>query len=311
MFRLIDRQGWNCPAEVEVEHHLVSNFADGLIRAGVVFPFVRWCNPGNSREKRAEHFNRVKKYTVEKRMQIGIGRWWAKLEANRPQIEKVYDEKNNTYKEREYTYEQLVADDIQAIRAYNNQLHPNQTLYPGLTRWEVLCHHQNPNLAPVDKALLYRFIGEMARTSIRRSKYCRVNYEDYALPSPELIGRLAPNDYAVEAYYLPDGEGNVPEVYIYQNGAYIATCHRIEPYNEATAEQTDKDRAAYAEQAKYNAQFDAMVRREKIRKVRVLPGGAPAHEEAEIVERVPAAPPEDPDEFNFDIDYTALARQEL
>lgn len=38
------------PAEVEVEHHLVNNFADGLIRAGVVFPFVRWCNPGNSQE---------------------------------------------------------------------------------------------------------------------------------------------------------------------------------------------------------------------------------------------------------------------
>lgn len=85
MFRLIDHQGWNCPAEVEVEHHLVNNFADGLIRAGVVFPFVRWCNPGNSQEKRAEHFNRVKKYGVEKRSQVGIGRWYARLEANRPE----------------------------------------------------------------------------------------------------------------------------------------------------------------------------------------------------------------------------------
>ena len=311
MFRLIDRQGWSCPAEVEVEHHLVNNFADGLIRAGVVFPFVRWCNPGNSQEKRAEHFNRVKKYGVEKRSQVGIGRWYARLEVNRPKEEKIYDEFNNTYKEATYTYEQLVADDIRAIHEYNNTLHPNQKLYPGLTRWEVLCRHQNPNLAPVDKALLYRFIGEMARTSIRRSKYCRVNYEDYALPSPELIGRLAPNDYAVEAYYLPDEEGNVPEVYIYQNGSYIATCRRIEPYNEATAEQTDKDLEAYAEQAKYNAQFDAMVKREKIRKVRVLPGGVPVHEEAEIVESVPAPPPEEADEFNFDIDYTALARQEL
>ena len=96
MFRLIDHQGWNCPAEVEVEHHLVNNFADGLIRAGVVFPFVRWCNPGNSQEKRAEHFNRVKKYGVEKRSQVGIGRWYARLEANRPKEEKVYDEFNNT-----------------------------------------------------------------------------------------------------------------------------------------------------------------------------------------------------------------------
>lgn len=87
-----------------------------------------------------------------------------------------------------------------------------------MTRWEVLCRYQNPDLAPVDKALLYRFIGEEVRTSIRRSKYCRVHYEDYALPSPELIGRLAPNDYTVEAYYLPDEQGNVPEVYITSTG---------------------------------------------------------------------------------------------
>ena len=129
----------------------------------------------------------MKKYGVEKRSQVGIGRWYARLEANRPKEEKVYDEFNNTYKEATYTYEQLVADDIRAIHEYNNALHPNQKLYPGLTRWEVLCRYQNPDLAPVDKALLYRFIGEEVRTSIRRSKYCRVHYEDYALPSPELI----------------------------------------------------------------------------------------------------------------------------
>ena len=163
----------------------------------------------------------------------------------------------------------------------------------------------------VDKALLYRFIGEEVRTSIRRSKYCRVHYEDYALPSPELIGRLAPNDYTVEAYYLPDEQGNVPEVYIYQHGAYIATCRRIEAYNEATAEQTERDREAYAEQAKYNAQFDAMMAREKICKVRLLPGDVPTHEEPEIVEAAPAAPPEEAEGFDFGIDYAALAKHEL
>ena len=126
-----------------------------------------------------------------------------------------------------------------------------------------------------------------------------------------MIGRLAPNDYAVEAYYLPDEQGNVPEVYIYQHGAYIATCCRIEAYNEATAEQTDKDREAYAEQAKYNAQFDAMIAREKIRRVRLLPGDIPAHEEPEIVEATPTAPPEEAEGFDFGIDYAALAKQEL
>lgn len=311
MFRLIDRQGWNCPAEVEVEHHLVNNFADGLIRAGVVFPFVRWCNPGNSQEKRAEHFNRAKKYGVEKRLQAGIGRWYARLEANRPKEEKIYDEYNNTYKEATYTYDQLVADDIRAIAEYNNQLHPNQKRYPGLTRWEVLCQNQNPDLSPVDKAMLYRFIGEKVKTSIKRSKYCRVNYEDYSLPAPELIGRLAPNDYSVEAYYLPDDEGKVPEVYVYQGDNFIAKCALIRAYNEAAAEQTDEDRQLYAEQAKYNAQFDAMIKREQIRKVRILPKDTPT-EEAEIVETAPPVPIEEADDFSFDANYYAdKAKQDL
>ena len=65
MFQTLDRNGFYMPAELEVEHHLVENFADGLMKAGVVFPLIRWCNPGNSREKRAEHFNRAKKYGVE------------------------------------------------------------------------------------------------------------------------------------------------------------------------------------------------------------------------------------------------------
>ncbi len=271
MFQLIDLQGWNCPAEVEVEHHLVNNFADGLIRAGVVFPFVRWCNPGNSQEKRAENFNRAKKYGVEKRLQVGIGRWYARLEANRPKIEKVYDEFNNTYKEAVYSYDELVADDIHAISEYNNQLHPNQKTYPKLTRWQVLCQNQNPDLLPVDKALLYRFIGEKTKTSICRNMYCKVRGEKFRLPTPELVERLAPRDYEVQAYYMPDENGKIENVYVYQGDNFIATCKYINPYNEAKAEQTDEDVLSYIEQAKYVSQFDAMMKREKIQKVKILP----------------------------------------
>lgn len=312
MFRLIDRQGWNCPAEVEVEHHLVNNFADGLIRAGVVFPFVRWCNPANSQEKRAEHFNRAKKYGTEKRLQTGIGRWYAKLEANRPRVEKVYDEKNDTYKERTYTYDELVADDMRAIGEYNNSLHPNQKRYPGMTRWEVLCAGQNPHLAPVDKALLYRFIGHCTRTSLRRNMYCTVRGVKYALPSPELIGRLAPNDCGVEAYYMPDEAGEVPEIYLYQRDTFIALCRPVPLYNEAQAERTDEDVRSYAEQAAYVAQFDAMMRRDKIRPVKIMPRGVP-DESAEVV--TPADPVKRQNEnmeiFRFDTDYAAQARHDL
>ena len=270
MFRTLDRNGMYIPAELEVEHHLVSDFADGLMQAGTVFPLIHWCNPGNSREKRAEHFNRAKKYSVEKRTQVGIGRWWARLEANRPKEEKVYDEKNNTYKVKTYTYDELVADDIRAISEYNGQPHPNQKKYPGMTRWDVLCARQNPGLRPWDKAVLYRYIGYKAETTIRQNMYLTVQYGQFRLPEPETIAKLEPRNYKVEAYYLPDTDGNISEVYIYQHGRYIATCRPITRYNEATAEQTEADKAAYTEQAKYVAKFDKMIKDGKIKRVGIL-----------------------------------------
>lgn len=283
MFQTLDRNGMYIPAELEVEHHLVSDFADGLMQAGTVFPLIRWCNPGNSREKRAEHKNREKKYGVEKRTQVGIGRWYAKLEANRPKEEKVYDEKNNTYKVKTYSYEELVADDIRAIETFNAQPHPNQKRYPGMSRWDVLCAHQNPNLAPWDKAVLYRFIGQHTETTIRQNIYCTVMYNQYGLPSPEIIEKLEPRNYKVDAYYLPDADGTINEVYIYQNGRYIATCKPVARYNENTAEQTEYDKAAYTEQSKYVAQFDKMMKDGKIKRVGIL-----AKEEAKLITEVQA-----------------------
>ena len=283
MFQTLDRNGMYIPAELEVEHHLVSDFADGLMQAGTVFPLIRWCNPGNSREKRAEHKNREKKYGVEKRTQVGIGRWYAKLEANRPKEEKVYDEKNNTYKVKTYSYEELVADDIRAIETFNAQPHPNQKRYPGMSRWDVLCAHQNPNLAPWDKAVLYRFIGQHTETTIRQNTYCTVMYNQYGLPSPEIIEKLEPRNYKVDAYYLPDADGTINEVYIYQNGRYIATCKPVARYNENTAEQTEYDKAAYTEQSKYVAQFDKMMKDGKVKRVGIL-----AKEEAKLITEVQA-----------------------
>ena len=283
MFQTLDRNGMYIPAELEVEHHLVSDFADGLMQAGTVFPLIRWCNPGNSREKRAEHKNREKKYGVEKRTQVGIGRWYAKLEANRPKEEKVYDEKNNTYKVKTYSYEELVADDIRAIETFNAQPHPNQKRYPGMSRWDVLCANQNPNLAPWDKAVLYRFIGQHTETTIRQNTYCTVMYNQYGLPSPEIIEKLEPRNYKVDAYYLPDADGTINEVYIYQNGRYIATCKPVARYNENTAEQTEYDKAAYTEQSKYVAQFDKMMKDGKIKRVGIL-----AKEEAKLITEVQA-----------------------
>lgn len=267
MFRFINFYGIGMPMEVEVEHHIVNQFAGDMMRAGILFPFVRWCNPGNSQEKRAEHFNRSKKYGYEKKYQEGIGRFYAKLEANRPKVDKIFDEDNNHYNEKNYSYEQLVADDLEIIEKYNNDLHRDQKKYPGKTRLQVLLEHKNPNMAEIDPVMLARYIGECTRTSVRRSMYVRVRYQDYQLSSPEVLNGLNPNSYEVDAYYMPSDD--VQDVYIFQEGVYIDSCHLIAEYNEATAEQTEIDHQAYVEQAKYVSQFDKMVKEGKNRLVNV------------------------------------------
>lgn len=153
MFHFLERNSHGMPLQVEVEHHLVSSFKDDLMKAGVIFPFVRWCNAGNSQEKWAETGNHIKKYGYEKRYQDGIGRFYAKLEANKTKSEKVFDAENDNYKEKTYPYDVLVADDWEIIEKYNNAPHPNQKKYKDLTRAQVLEMYANPQMAQIDKPL--------------------------------------------------------------------------------------------------------------------------------------------------------------
>ena len=94
LFRLIDRMGWGCPAQLEVENHLMSQWRDSFLRSGEVFPLVRFCAPQNSQEKYAEVLNRSKKVSVEHRRHEGIGRFYARLPQNRVESQKQSDATN-------------------------------------------------------------------------------------------------------------------------------------------------------------------------------------------------------------------------
>lgn len=271
MFRLIYKNDWGVPGEIEVENHIVRQFKDTIMEPGLVFPLIHWCAPMNSQEKRAEHLNRAKKYSVEKKNHAGIGRWWSKLSANKVYDQKVFDEKNNTYVDKKtYEYEELIADDVADIIEFNNMLHPNQKKYPGMTRWQVLCGNMNPNLRKMNKKEVIRQIGYCTPTSITRNSCVRVQYRDFWLSSPDVLNRLEPNNYKVKAYYLPDKEGNFDEVYIFQDGDYIDTCKYIGEYQEAWIERTEDDEKIFLEQRKYISKFDKMVKDNKPTRVQVI-----------------------------------------
>ena len=270
MFRLIDRKGWGCPAQVEVENHLMSQWKDSFLKAGVMFPFVRFCAPQNSQEKYAEPMNGAKKKAVEHRNHLGIGRFYAKDRHYRTEGRKVFDEQNDTYEDKQYySWDELVTDDMRDVMEFNNSLHPNQKKYPGMTRWQVLEANMNPNLEPINKAVLARFIGDHVETSVRRNSYCRVGYTDWWLSGTGVLERLAPNNWKVDAYYLTDDDGNITDVYIYQNGMLVDKLQNVGTFNTADCEQTDADRTVFVEQRKKISGFNAYVRDNAISSVGV------------------------------------------
>jgi len=288
MFRLIARNGWGIPAGIEVENHLMSQYKEGFLKAETVFQFVRFCAPLNSQEKYAEPLNGAKKRSVIHKNHEGIGRFYGKGKW-RQEYQKISDETNELYEDKEYfTWEQLVADDRKDNEEWNNMLHPNQKMYPGMTRWQVLEANINPNLLPYDARTLAYHIGERVETSIRRNSTVRVTHEDWWLSSTSVLERLEPNNYKVTACYLPDDEGAPQEVFIYQKGKYIDTVEKVNTYSRVMAEQTEEDQAAFVEQQKKIAKFNKYVEDNAIDRLGILKPSQQAQQE--VLELKPSAP---------------------
>lgn len=307
MFRLIERRGWGCPAQVEVENHLMSQWKDSFLKAGVLFPFVRFCAPMNSQEKYAEPLNGAKKRSIEHKNHLGIGRFYAKNRAYRTESKKVFDALNDTYEDKQYySWDELIADDMRDVLEFNNSPHPNQKKYPGMTRWEVLEANMNPTLQPIDKSVLARFIGEHVKTSIRRNSYCRVAYTDWWLSGTEVIEKLAPNNWEVDAYYLTTEEGEITDVYIYQNDMLVDKLQNVGTFNTAEAEQTDEDKAIFLEQQKKIAGFNGYIQNNAISGVGVSKP-QPMIEKAVEAEELPPVDDMPADDYVVAEDYSQKA----
>lgn len=308
MFAYLDRNNLPVPMEVEVETFLMNRLQDTVMKEGSLFKYIRWCNPGNSQEKWAETGNRLKKLGVEKKDQEGIGRFYSRLEANRPKQVMEWDDEGRRVKERTRSMDQAVADDLKAIEKYNNEIPKSHQRYPGKSRNDILHNYVNPQCMSVNPAVVARQVGQHTQTTINRSQYVTVMYEKYALPSPDMLNRLAPNNYVVDAYYLPDTDGNIDRVFLYQKNIYICECHKIEKYNTARAEQTDADHDAYTDQAKYISKFRKQVKDGKngIPKLHIIENDEPVNgKEVKVEAYIPKQEP-DNDIENFDYDSDPL-----
>jgi hypothetical protein len=250
-----------------------------------MFAHVRWCNPQNSREKRAEHGNKIRKYGSEKLLQENIGRW-----SNRGEAYKINEDNTKIYE-----YNDLVADDIYISNHHNMQIHPD---FPDKTRLQVLREMVNPVLAPPNLRIILKNIGNRTETSIRNFDFVRVQYKNYTIDSDKVLSMLAPNNYDVEAYWLPDENGEIKEVYLYQSDKYLCQANLVETYNEAQVERTERDEEIRTDQAKRQAHARKRVedRAKNIPRVEVI-RNMPDYSDI-IPEVVNVTPESAPEEFN-------------
>lgn len=307
MFQFLDRNNLNIPAQMEVENHLMSEWRNSFLKAGEMFPFVRFCAPENHQEKHAEPLNGAKKKSIEHKNHLGIGRFYGKGKW-RTESKKVYDDRNDQYEDKEYyTWEQLIEEDRRDIDEWNNSLHGNQKMYPGMTRKEVFFANINPTLKPYDKARLAKYIGEKVETSIRRSSYCRVNYTDWWISGTEVLGRLAPNNYEVQAYCLRDEAGEIKDVYIYQGDKFIDRLDNVGTFNTADCEKTDDDHAVMADQMSRINEFHGWVKDNTIAPL----GIAPRYEIPEEIETLPMPIEPSSNEDHMAVDYAAKAMEDM
>jgi hypothetical protein len=303
MFCELEELGMPTPGELEVEYFLMQH----LEWLKEVFPFVRFCE--SPTEKRSEHAIKSLKYGIAKEVGHTRGRWYAKHEAYRS----VRNKMEGDYIEPLYQPQTIVADDLEDIDAHNNGLHPLQKTYPGMTRKDVFMSQINPDLRPLEKRILYKYIGNETETRIYNNDYCPVNNEEFELVNFDSLDRLKPNCVEVKAYWLPDKTGSVSEVYLYQEERYIgkAVNRGATSYNENQIEQTEEDEAKKLHQQKRIAKFDKKI---KERRASIGKTGKMSTKERKSIEKieveiVETVQPEGYDET--EMDYIALAVKQL
>lgn len=289
MFCEIDLLGLAIPGEMDIEHHLMKDI-DWLKE---VFPFV-YFNPSPT-SKRAEHSIRALKYGVAKKNGHTRGRWYAKHEAYKSVRTKV----KGDFIEPEYNPRTIIADDLADIDEHNNQLHPNQKKYPGMTRREVMMFCVNPQLPKMDRSIVWKHIGNADDCTIYNSDYVMAANTKFNIANFSDLKKLKPNNCKVTAYWLPDTDGSVKEVIIYQGETFIGRAYnRMNvSYNECKVEMTDQDHENKLHQDKRTAKFDKIIndRKSEIPKI-----GAISAASQKLIQNTPV----DIVEHNYNSDAT-------
>ena len=190
------------------------------------------------------------------------GRWFAKHEAYRS----IRYKKDGDFVEPKYDYREIVANDLSDIEKHNNTLHPLERTFGRKTRRQIMMDNFNPACPKLERSYMWRYVGnEAADINIYNHDYVKCANAEFELADYESLRRLRPGNRKVSAYWLPEDDGRVDRVYLYQGDTYIgeAVDRRQTDFNENQIEQTAEDAEKKLHQFKRLSKFDRMIREER------------------------------------------------
>lgn len=236
MVRLYNLWGMSLPHEMECEMSLNSTFADNLLQNGAMFQRVR-IEANNARGKRIEAYYRSLRYDYEKDEEGWLARPFALAESNQKGSDKVP----------QLPKDEIVEIALRNIQKWNNTLHSNQDLHPGMTRWEVFMAKQHPELKPTNWLGILPHIGYSQRSSMKlgriilQGKHRVVGFDGEVALGERLIGilkRIEGKEVLVN--WLDDHEGQMLKAHVYDlAGNLICDLLGDLGYSRSTLERTE------------------------------------------------------------------------
>lgn len=231
--------GLNLPHEIECEAALNSSFVNTFLAPGVMFQKVRVL-PNKPRAKRVERTIRDLRLQHASKHEAFVARPDA--------TDENYQQKPG--KQIYLSKEEIINFELGIIEQWNNELHPDQDLYPNMSRWDVFIQHQNKKLTDTNWNAILRYLGKPEPTSMNMGRV-RLQYIDRVVglngevaTGPTLINIMNEIEgQQIQVNWLDDNNGNVLKANVYSpTGRLICELFDDLPFHRSEIDQTDQCR---------------------------------------------------------------------
>ncbi len=248
--------GFKLPAELEAEMSLNSSYIDTFLRPGAMFQHVR-IEANNARGKRIERYFGSLRYEIEKERKGWLARPFALKESNQAGPKDVPS----------LPYSRIIENALSDIELWNNMPH---SVHTHMSRWQVFCEMQNPNLKPTNYASIIPYIGWKTETSCNVG-IIHLNYGEFllgidgkvALGNPLIHLMKQVEGKQIDIYWLDDNQGKVFKALVFIGSQFICEAVAKPTYNRAKIEQGPADELNRQIMSSYVTTIEAFGKRQK------------------------------------------------